>query len=187
MSFGAQQSTSSGSTRNIPKYAVPLFKDGLTGIATQQEGNYNPTGGAPTAAATGEIMNTLSGATQDPNSNPELQAVIQSLNQQTGQEWTNQIAPAVTNQAEGAGDLYSTQAQKALGTAATNTQNDYANTIANLEYGNQQNERQAQIGAAGQALGLGQDQLNQLLAVLGSFTGITQSTGSNNLGFSGGL
>lgn len=186
MSAGVSGSSGASSSRNVPKWALPAFKD-LFPLVQQQEAAYDPSGGAPTAAARGEIMNTLSGSMADPNNNPQLQAVIKSLGEQTSNEWNNQIAPAITNQAEQAGSLYSTQAQKALGEAATNVQDSYANTIANLEYGNQQSERQNQIAAAGQALGLNTDQLNQLLAVLGSFTGISQQNRSSNFGWNAGV
>ena len=173
---------SASHTTSIPKWAEPYFK-GLGPIASEYEALFNPTGGAPTAAATDEIMRSLSGQMENPATNPELQDVLNSLNTQSQQNWQNVIVPSITSQAEGVGDLYSTQAAKALGQAGVQEQQNYQQQVANLLYGNYGTERQNQIDAVAQALGLNTDQLNKLLSVLDGFKGIEQQTSGETSGW----
>lgn len=139
-------------------------------------GAYDPTGGADKSAAISELMKNVSGGYTDPASNPEIQGVINSLQQQSsiaGKQASNQVSQA----AQGGGNLFSSAAQKAQGASATQTQTNLDQQIANLLYGNQQAERGRQYGSVNQLLNVGPEQLNQALAMVAALKQL-QGSGS---------
>ena len=190
MSIGGGGSYNSGGVTfdTYPGFASGLLKS-LAGVGTNAANSFGSGSGSDlTGLAENEVTSTLSGKYLDPSTNPYLEKNIESLTANSEEAFQNMLSKSNAN-AQGAGALFSTAANKAGQQTAREASSDLASQVNNMLYGNYAAERANQQNAVTQGINLQQLPLEDAMQIAQIMKGMQSSMAgpSGSVNFHGGL
>ncbi len=151
------------------QYAAPLTGQ-QTGLINQAVGSVQPGGNPLIDAANGMVGKTLAGDYLTPQSNPFLQATINTAQQPLIDQFSRQIVPQLLARFTAAGQNVNGAGSSAFANAANNSANDYEHNLgaiaSDIAGKNYTAERGNQMTATNQANTLSNDSMTRLNSAL---------------------